>query len=180
MPRAAERGRPPAASVFAVWLRPALSRPAEPYGERALAVRPGRAIRSVTLRQPQAPLQQEHLGAFSRRGRDRTPCHGPGFPGRSEGKASACRAGDLGPIPGSGRSPGGGHGDPLQRPCLENPMGRGARWATVHGVAELDRTERLHFALCGWRAMEGRKPGGGRGGGRSGRRAREDVRAEAE
>ena len=47
-------------------------------------------------------------------------------------------AGDLGSIPGSGRSPGEGNGNPLQYSCLENPMDRGAWWATVHGVAELD------------------------------------------
>ena len=45
-----------------------------------------------------------------------------GFPGGSEGKVSACNAGDLGLIPGSGRSPGEGNGDPLQYSCLENPM----------------------------------------------------------
>ena len=59
-----------------------------------------------------------------------------GFPGGPEGKASACNAGDPGSIPGSGRSPGGGNGNPLQYSCLENLMGRGAWWATVHGVAE--------------------------------------------
>ena len=53
----------------------------------------------------------------------------------SEVKASACNAGDLGSIPGSGRSPGEGNGNPFQYSCLENPMGRGAWWATVHGVA---------------------------------------------
>ena len=55
------------------------------------------------------------------------------------GKKSACSAGaagDTGLIPGSGRSPGGGHGDPLQYSCLENPMDRGAWQATVHGVAK--------------------------------------------
>ena len=50
--------------------------------------------------------------------------------------ASAGDAGDAGSIPGSGRSPGGGHGDPLQCSCLDNPMDRGAWWATVPGVAE--------------------------------------------
>ena len=43
---------------------------------------------------------------------------------------------DVGSIPGSGRSPGGGHGDPLQYSCLENPMDRGAWWATVYGMAK--------------------------------------------
>ena len=46
-----------------------------------------------------------------------------------------CSAGDLGLIPGLGRSPGEGNGDPLQYPCLENLMDRGAWWAAVHGVA---------------------------------------------
>ena len=49
-------------------------------------------------------------------------------------KASACNAGDLGSIPGSGRSPGEGNGTPLQYSCLENPVDGGAWWATVHGV----------------------------------------------
>ena len=48
---------------------------------------------------------------------------------------------DAGSVPGLGRSPGAGHGNPLQYSCLENPMGRGAWWATVLGVAELDVTE---------------------------------------
>ena len=51
-------------------------------------------------------------------------------------KESACGVGDLGLIPGSGRSPGGGHGNPLQNSCLGNPMDRGAWWATVHGVTK--------------------------------------------
>ena len=49
---------------------------------------------------------------------------------------SACRAGDLGSILGLGRSSGGGHGNPLQYSCLEDPMDRGVWWATVHGVAK--------------------------------------------
>ena len=59
-----------------------------------------------------------------------------GFPGGSDVKASACNAGDLGSIPGWGRSPGEGNGNPLQYSCLENPMDEGAWWATVHGVAK--------------------------------------------
>ena len=54
----------------------------------------------------------------------------------SAGKESACNATDLGLIPGLGGSPGGGHGSPLQYSCLENPMGRGAWGATVHGVTK--------------------------------------------
>ena len=59
-----------------------------------------------------------------------------GFPGGSEVKASACNAGDPGSISGLGRSPGGGHGNPLQYSCLENPMDRGAWQLTVHGVTK--------------------------------------------
>ena len=51
-------------------------------------------------------------------------------------KRLAYNAGDLGLIPGSGRSSGEGNGTPLQYSCLENPMDRGAWWATVHGVAK--------------------------------------------
>ena len=59
-----------------------------------------------------------------------------GFPGGSDGKESACNAGDQYSIPGWGRSPGGGNGNPLQYSCLENSMDKGAWWATVHGVAK--------------------------------------------
>ena len=58
------------------------------------------------------------------------------FPGGSDGKESACRAGDPGLIPGLGRSPGGGNGNPFQYSWLGNPMDRGAWWATVHGVTK--------------------------------------------
>ena len=60
----------------------------------------------------------------------------PGFPSGSDGKESACNSGDLGLIPGLGRSPGEGNGYPLQYSCLENSMDRGAWWAIVHGVAK--------------------------------------------
>ena len=59
-----------------------------------------------------------------------------GFPGDSNGEESACSAGDLGSIPGLGRSPGEGNGNPLQYPCLDNPMDRGAWQATVSGAAK--------------------------------------------
>ena len=54
----------------------------------------------------------------------------------SYGKESACNAGALGSIPGSGRSPGEGNGNPLHCSCLGNPMNRGTWWATVHGIAK--------------------------------------------
>ena len=66
-------------------------------------------------------------------------------PGGSEGKASACNAGDLGLVPGLGRCPGEGNGNPLQYSGLENSMDGEARQATVHGVAESDTTETLHY-----------------------------------
>ena len=61
-------------------------------------------------------------------------------------KASACNAGDLGLIPGLGRSPGEGNGNPLQYSCLENPVDRGAWWATVHGVTK-SRTRLSNFTF---------------------------------
>ena len=58
------------------------------------------------------------------------------FLGNLDGKESACNVGDLGLIPGSGRTPGEGNGYPLQYSCLEDSMDRGAWPAAVHGVAE--------------------------------------------
>ena len=72
-------------------------------------------------------------------GFDGVCCHSGGFPGSSVVKDPPANSGDVrdvGSIPGSGRSPGGGHGHPLQYSCLENAMDRGAWWATVYGVAE--------------------------------------------
>ena len=66
--------------------------------------------------------------------------------GGSEGKASACNVGDRGLIPGSGRSPGEGNGNPLQHPCLKNPMDRGAWSATVHGISK-SRTRLSDFTF---------------------------------
>ena len=63
------------------------------------------------------------------------------FPGGSDGKESTCNEEDSGSIPGSGE----GNDNPLQYSCLENPMDRGAWWATVLGVSESDRTEPAHM-----------------------------------
>jgi len=67
-------------------------------------------------------------------------------------KNPSANAGDLrdvGLIPGSGSSPGEGNGNPLQYSCLEDPMDRGAGWATVHGVTESDMTEAIwHAHAC--------------------------------
>ena len=70
-----------------------------------------------------------------------------GFSGGSEDEESACNAGDVGSVPGLGRSPGEGNGNPLQYSCLKNFMDRGAWLAIVHGVEkELDTTEQLAFS----------------------------------
>ena len=69
------------------------------------------------------------------------------FPGGSEVKASAYNAGDLGSIPGLGRSPAEGNVNPLQYSCLENPMDRGAWWAILHRVAK-SWTQLSNFTLC--------------------------------
>ena len=68
-----------------------------------------------------------------------------GLPGGSDYKEFACNEGDPGSIPGLGRSPGEGNGNPLQYSCLENSMDRGAWWATVHGAAtESDKAKQLN------------------------------------
>ena len=98
------------------------------------------------------------------------------IPGGSEGKASACNAGDLGSIPGSRRSPGEGNGNPLKYSCLENPMDRGAWWATVHGVTKsrtrlsiftftfpfhaLEKEMATHSSVLAWRIPGAADPGG--------------------
>ena len=67
-----------------------------------------------------------------------------GFPGGSDGKESSCNVGDLGLIPGWGKSPGEGHGNPLQYSCLENPHGqRSLAGYNLWGRKESDTTERL-------------------------------------
>ena len=69
-----------------------------------------------------------------------------GLPQWVSSEEYACDAADASSIPGLGRSPGGGHGNPVQYSCLENPMDRGAGWAIVHGVKKsqtlLKRLER--------------------------------------
>ena len=66
----------------------------------------------------------------------------------SDGKESTCNAGDLGSIPGLGRSPGERNTNPLQCSCLENPMDRGAWWATaLWGCKESDMTEQLTLTI---------------------------------
>ena len=70
-----------------------------------------------------------------------------GFPGGSDGKESACNAGDPVSIPEWERSSGGGHGTPAQYCCLGNPMDRGAWRATVHGVTKSCTTEYLTLSL---------------------------------
>ena len=72
-----------------------------------------------------------------------------GFTGGSDGKEFVCNAGDPRLIPESGRFPRERHSNPLQYSCLGNHMDRGAWWALVHAIAELNMTERLslHFSL---------------------------------
>ena len=82
---------------------------------------------------------------------DKEDVHISGFPDSSVGKESACNAEDPSLIPGLGRSPGEGNGNPLQYSYLENSMDRGAWEATVHGVAKSQKrlSENLqhHFPL---------------------------------
>ena len=98
------------------------------------------------------------------------------LPGGSDGKASACNAGDLGSIPGSGRSPGEGNGAPLQYSWLENSKDGGAWWATVHGVTKswtrlsdftlffhfhaLEKAMATHSSVLAWRIPGKGKPVG--------------------
>ena len=75
---------------------------------------------------------------------------GGGLPRCTSGKEPTCQCGrhkrcGFAPLWGEGRSPGGGHGNPLQYSCLENPTYRGAWWAIVHGVAESNTTESTKY-----------------------------------
>ena len=96
-----------------------------------------------------------------------------GFPGGSAGKESACNVGDPGLIPEWGRSPRGGHSNPLQYSCLENLLDRVAWRATVHGVAKsrtrlkrlgmhhaLEKEMATHSSLLAWRIPGTGEPGG--------------------
>ena len=79
------------------------------------------------------------------------------FSHSSVGKSSACNAGDLGLIPGLGRSPGEGNGNSLQNSCLENPMDKVAWRATVHGVVKSwtqPLTLSCHFPVSGLSLLE--------------------------
>ena len=67
---------------------------------------------------------------------------------------------DVGLIPGSGRSSRGGHGNPLQYSCLENPMDRGAWWATVHSVSNREKAMAPHSSTLAWRIPWMEEPGG--------------------
>ena len=73
-----------------------------------------------------------------------------GVPGGSVSKESTCNAGDLGSIPGSGRAPEEGNGNPVQYSCLENPMNGKAWWAAVHGVTESGMTEQPMLKEQNW------------------------------
>ena len=75
-----------------------------------------------------------------------------GFSGGSDSKESACNEGDLSLIPELGRSPGEGHGNPLQYSCLENPMDRGAWQATVHRLAN-SQTRLKPLSTHAWREL---------------------------
>ena len=87
--------------------------------------------------------------------------------GGLDGKVSAYNMGDPGSIPGLGRSPGEGNGNPLQCSRLENPMGGGPWWAIIHGVAK-SRTRlsdftfemAAHFSTLAWTSPCTEKPGG--------------------
>ena len=89
-----------------------------------------------------ASLVQRQAGEENSLGKKYT-----GLPWLISGKESTCNAGDLGSIPGSGRSTGEGNGYPLQYSCLDNSIDRGAWWATIHGVTKSWMTERLTVSL---------------------------------
>ena len=83
-----------------------------------------------------SPWGHKEWDTIERLNQTELKAHPKGFPGGSEGKASAYNVGAPGSIPGSGRSPREGNGNRLQYSCLENSMDRGAWGATVHGFAK--------------------------------------------
>ena len=89
-----------------------------------------------SLAEPCRPSHHWHLSAWE--------VLVKGFPGGSVVKNPPASSGELGSVPGSGRSPEGRNDNPLQCSCLGNPMDRGAWWATVHGVAESRRWQPLN------------------------------------
>ena len=94
--------------------------------------------------------------------RDRHLETSTGFPGGSDGKEFTCNVGDLGSITGLGRSPGGGHGNPLQFSCLENPHGQKSLVGySPWGCKESDATERLAQRVCDctWRSVTSHQRG---------------------
>ena len=116
-------------------------------------------VRFETIKFPEESIGNNHLDSYL--GNDFLDLKGKtsvttsrGFPDGSVGKESACNAGDTGDtglIPGSGRSPGEGNGNPLQYSCLENPLDRGVWWATAHRAAKsqtrLSTTALLHLGF---------------------------------
>ena len=93
----------------------------------------------ILEREMEKPTEAPEAGASPGSGRverNARASTAQGFPAGSVSEGSACNAGDLGSIPGSGRPPGRGYGIPLPYCCLENPMDRGAWRATVHGIAK--------------------------------------------
>ena len=96
------------------------------------------------------PIVSLKPSSINRR-RDRLPTlESLAFPGGSDSKESPCNAGDLGSIPGLGRSPGGGHGNPLQYFCLENPTDRGASRAIAMWSQRVGHTE---WPSTAWRSV---------------------------
>ena len=113
---------------------------ASPAPGPAQASKPEMGLR--TLIPTEGPLQYNYYPVCE------LPTQGWGsvFPGGPVVKNSPANSGDLGSIPGSGRSPGGGNGNLLQYSFLENPMDQGALWATIHGVAK-SRTRLTDFSF---------------------------------
>ena len=93
------------------------------------------SFHSILLSGPHT-LRQPELGIVLLGTGMETDTKSWGFSDGSNGKEFACNVGDPGSVPGLGRSPGEGNGNPLQYSCLENPMGRGAWQVIVHGVAQ--------------------------------------------